>query len=315
MTRESIVEKNTYATSIYVKAPIADVVAYLKDGMSLNEFTLFSRMHKRIDENTWLGTASGYQAGLYYHVRHREIGQIQIIEWHCGREHGKYFHVYPMLLFAPDYFSAEENGTYWHWISFVDPNRRTQMIAEGLPTVHRAETHSFKAQLERRAGIRRPAASALTLESHTIYVDASISIGAPYLASIANATEWGYLMRSDGDRLYDEYDHPIKISLQAHDLGEYQVIEHDTHYLETGYVVRAPLVLIPASYAFAQPEASGFIMHRISAWPVAGERKHGKWSPDDYSAEAINAKRIIEAKAGNLEAYERGCSYLATQPR
>src|SRR5688572_21713019 len=114
-------ERNTYATSIYIDAPLADVRGYLVDGMSLNEYTLFSRMSQQIDESTWLGTASGYQAGLYYHVRHRDLGSFEIVEWHCGAELGKYFHVYPMPMFRPDYFGSAEQGTYYHWISFVDP--------------------------------------------------------------------------------------------------------------------------------------------------------------------------------------------------
>jgi hypothetical protein len=314
---ECTMEKNTYATSIFIDAPLADVAAYVGNGMNLNEYTLYSRMQKRIDENTWLGTASGYQAGLYYHVRHRELGYIQIVEWHCGAEHGKYFHVYPMLLFRPDYFdvNAGEKGTYYHWISFVDPARRTTMITEGLPTVHRAECHSLKAQLERRAGLRRPAAASLRLDSHTIYVEAPMSSASAYLADEANATEWGYLLRRDGTRLYDEYDHPVEIKIKTHDLGQYQLIEHDTHYTETATIVRTPIVLIPSSYAFAQPDAPGVIMHRVTAWPLTGEREHGKSSEDDYNAEAINAKRIIEAKAGNLDAFGRGCSYLAPKER
>jgi len=306
------VEKNTYATSMYIDAPMHKLVAYLRDGMSLNEYTLFSRMHKRIDNDTWLGTASGYQNGLYYHVRQRDIGEMQMIEWHCGVEHGKYFHVYPMLMFKPDYFGAKEHekGTYYHWISFVDPARRTQMITEGLAVVHRAEMHSLKAQLERREGIRRPIDGSLELKSHTIYVEAPIDTVVSYLGELKNATEWGYLMRKEGERLFDEYDHPIEISVKAHDCGNYHIIEHDTHYLESGVVVRAPFFVTPSAYAFAAPDAPGCIVHRMTGWPVHGPRAHGKASPDDYDAEAINGKRIMEAKAGNMAAYARGCSYL-----
>src|SRR5262245_23582712 len=188
-------EQNTYATSLYIAAPIGRVAGYLLNGYSLNEYTLFSRMREQIDDSTWLGTASGYQAGLYYHVRHKVLDQIQIVEWHCGREYGHYYHVYPMLLFTPEYFGSQEAGTYYHWISFVDPARATPMISEGLPTVHRAESHSLKAQLERRAGRRRAAAGQLELRSHTIYVDAPLPLAADYLADPGNATTWGYLLR------------------------------------------------------------------------------------------------------------------------
>lgn len=302
-------ERNTYATSIYVDVPLADVQAYLSDGMSLNEYTLFSRMKEQVDEHTWLGTASGYQSGLYYHVRTREFASVRIVEWHCGAEYGKYFHVYPMLLFPASYFGSSENGTYKHWISFVDPARRTQMIAEGLPVVHRSEARSFKAQLERRRGHRAPSKPQLELASHTIYVDAPIEATARYLADPARCTEWGYMIRRDGERLYDAYDREIAVTLKQHDFGPYQVVEHDTRYLDTGEVVRTPIVLVPAAYAFAQPAATGVIMHRITGWPVEGDRSCGKASRDDYDTEAINAKRIIEASVGNLHAYALGCSY------
>jgi hypothetical protein len=302
-------EQNTYATSLYIAAPPSEVSAYLRDGRSLNEYTLFSRMREQIDDTTWLGTASGYQAGLYYHVRHRDLDAIQVVEWHCGREPGAYFHVYPMVMFAPSYFGSSEAGTYYHWISFVDPARATPMISEGLPTVHRAEAHSLKAQLERRAGHRRGVAGAIALRSHSIYIDAPIELALSYLGDVANAPDWGFLLRRDGARLLDEYDHPIEIRVAVRALGDYHLIEHDTHDLATGAVIRAPLLVFPAAFAFGQPEASGFVLHRVTAWPVGRERDVGKASPDDYDTEAINAKRIIEARAGNLEAYARGCSY------
>jgi hypothetical protein len=304
-------ERNTYATSIYIDAPPGAVAAYLREGASLSEYTLFSRMREQVDDTTWLGTASGYQAGLYYHSVQRDLGALQIVEWHCGKELGRYYHVYPMLLFWPAYFGSREPGTYYHWISFVDPARATPMINEGLPTVHRAESHSLKAQLERRAGRRRGVAGELALRSHTIYVDAPLDLVMSYLADPANLTEWGYLLRSDGARLVDEYDHPIEIRLAVRELGAYRMIEHATLYLETGAEVRAPIVVVPAAFAFGQAAARGVILHRVTAWPAAGERAIGKASIDDYDAEAINSKRIIEARAGNLEAYARGCSYLA----
>ena len=304
-------EQNTYATSIYINAPVTAATQYLTDGKSLDEYTLFSRMQKQVDEHTWLGTASGYQNGLYYHVKEREVGAIKIVEWHCGPELGKYFHVYPMMLFSPSYFAGDskETGTYYHWISFVDPARRTPMIQQGLPTVHRSEARSLKAQLERRQGHERPISGALELRSHTIFVDAPLDTVASYLSDTAKVAEWGYMLRADGEFCRDAYDHPVEVTVTRHDLGAYQVIEHDTRYVKAGVVVRTPMVVIPASYAFAAPNATGVILHRISAWPKIGERDYGKSSPDDYDTEAINAKRIIERIAGNLTSYDRGVSY------
>lgn len=303
-------EQNTYATSNYIDASVVEVERYLSDGMNLNEYTLFSRMNEQIDETTWLGTASGYQAGLYYHVKRRQFGSVRIVEWHCGARLGTYFHVYPMLLFPPEYFGGNDGGTYYHWISFVDPARRTPMIAQGLPTVHRAEARSLKSQLERRRGLRRPAPSTLELRSHSIYVDAPLAESTAYLGDPAASAEWGYLLRRERDALFDDYDHAIEIALTVHDLGEYRLIEHDTRYVGEEIVVRAPIVAIPASYAFAQPAATGFIMHRVSAWPVEGQRSVGKVSSDDYDTEAINAKRILENRTGNMAAYARGTSYV-----
>ncbi len=302
-------EKNTYTTSSYIGAPIAAVRSYLTDGMNLNEYTLFSRMTEQVDDTTWLGTASGYQNGLYYHVKYRDLAGIQIVEWHCGTELGKYYHVYPMLLISPQYLGSSEPGTYYHWISFVDPERATAMIEQGLPTVHRSEARSLKAHLERRQGHKGPSKGAQDLAAHTIYVDAPVDSAVAYLSDPANAPVWGYMLREDGKALLDAYDHPCTIKLTHHDLGKYHLIEHDTHYT-TGEVVRTPMLVIPASYAFAQPNATGFVLHRVSSWPLVGERPIGKSSPDDYNTELINTKRIIEGNAGNLDAYARGCSYI-----
>ena len=304
-------ERNTYATSIYIAAQLPDVDAYAGSGEGLTEYTLFSRMTSRIDATTWLGTASGYQAGLYYHVQRRELGSIRAVEWHCGLELGKYYHVYPMLLFRPDYFApgTSETGTYYHWISFVDPARATPMISEALPTVHRSEARSLKAQLERRAGHRAPVAGQLELRSHTIWIDAPHELVASYLADPAAAAEWGYLLRRDRARCFDAYDRPIEIALRTHDAGAYRVVEHDTRYSESGAILRAPMLVIPAAYAFASAGAPGTIVHRITAWPAEGRRDFGKQSPDDYDTEAVNAKRILEAKAEHLAAYAKGCSY------
>ena len=305
-------ERNTYATSIYIAAPVADVVRYLTDGGSLGEYTLFSRMRERIDETTWLGSASGYQAPLYYHVEHRDLGPFHIVEWHCGHELGSYHHVYPMLVFPAGYFASNPAaaGTYYHWVSFVDPARATPMIVEGMPAVHGAEARSLKAQLERRAGHRGPVPASAALHSHTIYIDAPLEDAAAYLTDPANLTTWGYLLRDDGSTIRDEYEHRVEISVTRHRLDEYSLVEHDSHYPDAHERVRAPFMLVPASYAFAQPAASGFIMHRVTAWPVDRARPRGKSSPGDYDAEAINTKRILEARAGNLESYARGCSYV-----
>ena len=62
-------------------------------------------MVEQVDENTWLGTASGYQRGLYYHVRPMENPSFQGVEWHCGYEYRHYFQCYPVLVFPAAYLS------------------------------------------------------------------------------------------------------------------------------------------------------------------------------------------------------------------
>ena len=223
-----MLEENTYATSIYIDAPLATVAAFVKDGPSLGEWTLGSRMQEQVDETTWLGTASGYQKPLYYHARHRALGSFEIVEWHCGFERGVFHHVYPMLMFPAAYFGASEAGTYFHWISFVDPLRRTPAIAQGLPTVHRAEARSLKASLERRAGHRRAIPGTLDVRSHTVYIDAAYDVARPYLGDVANVSEWSYMVRAAGDQFVDEYDRPFAVELCPHDLSGYAVIEHTT---------------------------------------------------------------------------------------
>ena len=96
-------EKNTFATSAYIATPPETVFKYLCSLENLDEWTLFSRMIEKVDENTWIGTASGYHKNLYYHVKKIENEFFRGIEWHCWFEYNKYFQVYPVLLFPPNY--------------------------------------------------------------------------------------------------------------------------------------------------------------------------------------------------------------------
>ena len=84
-------------------------------------------MKEQVDSDTWIGTASGYQHPLYYHVRRLENPRFCGIEWQCGYEYKKYFKSYPVLLFPPDYIEpgSTESGVYFHWVSVIDPVQRT----------------------------------------------------------------------------------------------------------------------------------------------------------------------------------------------
>src|SRR5437868_8067958 len=125
-------EKNTFATSAFIQTSTARAFEYLRRLENLNEWTLGSRMVERIDADTWMGTASGYQSMLCYHVRTLEHPRLQAIEWQCGYRYDEYFKQYPVLLLPSDYLDpeAQEHGTYLHWVSVIDPVRRTPMIME-----------------------------------------------------------------------------------------------------------------------------------------------------------------------------------------
>lgn len=308
-------ERNTYIVSTYIDVATPDVVAYLRTGEALTEYTLRSRMQKRIDDHTWLGTASGYQSGLYYQSRVQQAGDVEIVEWHCGAELGTFHHVYPMVMFPASYFGSSEAGTYYHWVSCVDPDRATPMINEGILAVHTAEARSLKGQLEKRAGHKRAVEGQLELAGTAIYIAAPADHVVEYLGSAGAATDWGYLLRREGDQIVDEYDNAVTVRTRVHPLAGYWLIDHDVTYAEG--TVRSPILVIPAAFAFAQPEAKGCIMVRVSTWPTGTgtPRTFGKRGVADYMAEAINAKRILEAKAGNLDSFAKGGSYLGLKTK
>ncbi len=165
-------ESNTFATSTYIATPPPAAFDYLRELRNLDEWTLYSRMIEQMDENTWRGTASGYQHDLYYHVRPIETPNFRGVEWHCGYEYGKYFQCYPTLLFPTDYLGSDESGVYFHSLSFVGPERRTPMIMQGIHLVHTAEIRSLKGALERKAGLTEAAQGRFEIKTSSIFVDA-----------------------------------------------------------------------------------------------------------------------------------------------
>jgi hypothetical protein len=315
----SVMERNTFATSAYIAAPYAQVVDYLADLRNLGEWTLFSRMQHQVDEATWIGTASGYQRPLYYHVRRVAYGSFQGIEWHCGFERGVYHQVYPVLVFPPAYVdpAAEEPGAYLHWVSFVDPARRTPMIAEGMPAAHTAECRALKAVLERGTGRRYAARGRHVVRSETIYIDAPVKVGVEYLADVRSMTEYAFLLRPAGEILpdegsfLDEYGRRVTIHSRSWASGAASLVEHAAVYPDDdGFVQHSLTLLVPCSYAFGQPEARGFIKHRVTFWAADGSQALGRTDIDEIRAESVNVKRLLEAGAGNLESFARGFSYV-----
>jgi hypothetical protein len=191
-----------------------------------------------------------------------------------------------VLVFPPGYINPaeQEPGAYLHWVSFVDPARRTPMIAEGMPAAHTAECRALKAVLERGAGRRCAAYGRYVVRSETIYVDAPVRVGAEYLADIRSMAEYAFLLRPDGDvfpdegSFLDEYGWRVTMRSRMHVMGEASLVEHEATYPgDDGFVQRSVTLLVPCSYAFGQPQARGFIKHRVTFWPAEAraDRPHG----------------------------------------
>lgn len=314
-------EENTFATSAYIATSPEKAFDYLCHLEHLDDWTLFSHMIKQIDEDTWLGTASGYQRNLYYHVKRLENPFFKGIEWHCGFEYQKYFQVYPVFLFSPEYIEpgTDEKGVYFHWLSFVDPTRRTPMIMQGIETVHTSECRSLKAILERQEGLTQAAKGRYTIDTFTIYVDAPWELGAEYLSDVRNLEEWSHLLRSRNlveahtGEFLDEYDRPVQFSLRSHCLNNnYYLIEQNAFYPDYNFTQRCPTLVIPCAYAFGDPSAQGFILHRLAFFPLDHPLEYGKLQIQDFGAESMNIKRLLEAKVGHLDTFAQGMSY---QPR
>lgn len=311
-------ESNTFATSAFFGVPLADAFNYLCQLRNLDEWTLGSRMKEQVDENTWIGTASGYQHTLYYHVRKLENSRFSGIEWQCGYEYKKYFKSYPVLLFPPDYIEpgSTERGTYYHWVSVIDPVQRTPMIMQGIQTVHNSETRSLKAALERKAGLTEAAQGQFHVEADTIYVNAPIETAAEYIGDLRNMERWSHLLKPEGvieadyGVFVDEYLQTVDVRFRTSKLEEYYLIEQDYVHPQHNTIQRSPTFLIPLAYAFGDPSIPGILLHRITFWRTGVPVKHGKLTIDDFGAENMNLKRLLEAKAGNLSTFALGKSYL-----
>ena len=311
-------ESNTFATSAFIAAPLETVFEYLCRLKNLDEWTLGSRMKEQVDEDTWIGTASGYQRTLYYHVRRLENPRFCGIEWQCGYEYRKYFKSYPVLLFPPEYLEpgSKESGAYFHWVSVIDPVQRTPMIMQGIQTVHNSEARSLKAALERRHGLTEAAQGRYRIETDTIYVNAPIEMGAEFLGDLRTMASWSHLLKPadaiERERgvFSDEYEQTVEVTLRTNRLEDYFLIEQDYCLPQHNFLQRSPTFLIPLSYAFGDPSIPGFLLHRITFWKNDAKARHGKLTIDDFGAENMNIKRLLEAKAGNFSTFALGQSYL-----
>jgi pulcherriminic acid synthase len=310
-------EKNTFATSIYVATRPEDAFAYLRQLENLSEWTLGSRMVERIDDDTWMGTASGYQSALCYHVRTLSDTGIRAIEWQCGYTYQNYFKQYPLLIFPADYLEpgSHESGCYLHWVSVIDPARRTPMIMEGISTVHLFEARSLKAALERRQGLQEPATGRYELETDTIFIDAPMTTAIDFVADVRNLSKWSPLFREQGDASHDggtyqdEYNHRVEVQFKMHPLSaDYVLVEQNFHYPDSGYLQRCLFLLIPSERAFGA-HAQGMLLHRIAFWRKDSPNKRGRQRIEDFGAENMACKRLIEMLAGNPHSFAKGMSY------
>jgi uncharacterized membrane protein len=311
-------ESNTFATSAYIAAPLETVHAYLCDLKHLDEWTLGSRMVEQVDDSTWIGTASGYQRHLYYHVRRLESPRFRGIEWQCGYSYQHYFKSYPVLLFPADYVlpGSTERGTYLHWVSVVDPAQRTPMIMQGIQTVHNSEVRALKAVLERGTGLTEAAQGQHRIDTDTIYIDAPLDDIAAFLGDLRTMPRWSHLLKPVGTierehgSFLDEYRQSVDVTLRSNRLEDYVLVEQDYVHPRFGTLQRSPTLIIPLAHAFGDPAIRGSILHRITFWNEAAPVRHGKLGIEDFGAENMNIKRLLEAEAGNLESFARGRSYI-----
>lgn len=311
-------ESNTFATSAFIAAPLATVHAFLCDLKNLGEWTLGSRMVEQVDDSTWIGTASGYQRHLYYHVRRLESPGFLGVEWQCGYEYRRYFKSYPVLLFPADYVEpgSSQAGTYLHWVSVIDPAQRTPMIMQGIQTVHNSEVRALKAALECATGLSEAAQDRYRIEADTIYIDAPLELAAAFVGDLRMMQHWSHLLKPSGvverehGSFLDEYRQSVDVTLRTHRLEDYVLVEQDYVHPRFGTMQRSPTLLIPLAHAFGDPSIPGVMLHRMTFWNDGAPVRHGKLGIEDFGAENMNIKRLLEAKAGNLESFARGQSYI-----
>jgi pulcherriminic acid synthase len=306
-------EANTLATTVYAQIPAQRAFDYLRRLQNLDEWTLGSRMLTRIDDDTWMGTASGYQTILCYHVRTLEHPRLGAIEWQCGYRYREYFKQYPVFVFPSRYADprGDEDGSYIHWVSVIDPARRTEMIMQGIAAVHHYEARGLKAALERGEGLTAPADGTSSLIADTMWVDAPIAMAREMLADRSSLARWAPLFRPvdvAAGSFADEYDRRVEVTAEACDLGDYVLIEQSYAYPDLGEVQRCPIILIPSSRAFGK-DAGGFLLHRVAFVRRDGSQTYGRTQASELSAESMAIKRMLEAKAGNLASFARGMSY------
>ena len=154
------------------------------------------------------------------------------------------------------------------------------------------------------------------IKTASIFVDAPLDISSAFLGDLRNFAEWAYFIKPDGEagpnggRFRDEYGQPVDVEVRTHDFFNYVLLEFAHHYREQDLVQRNLMFLVPTAYAFGSPKARGVIQHRVAFFEKGSPPAHGKLQIEDYGAEAMSLKRVLEHKAGNLSSFNRGMSYL-----
>ena len=182
--------------------------------------------------------------------------------------------------------------------------------------MHNSEARSLKAALERQAGLTEAAQGLYRIEADTIYINAPIDMIAEFLGDLRTMEQWSHLLKPAGNiqpengTFLDEYGQTVEVTLRTSRLEEYYLVEQDYFHPQHNSMQRSPTFLIPLSYAFGDPGVSGVLLHRITFWKNGVVPRHGKLTIDDFGAENMNIKRLLEAKAGNLATFALGRSYV-----
>src|SRR5207237_7875953 len=102
-----------------------------------------------------------------------------------------------------------------HWISAIDPARRTEMIMQGIAAVHHYEGRALKAALERAEGLSQPAAGSGHVVSDTMWVDAPLESASVFLSDTAQLPAWAPQYRASEGAFADGYGRRVEAPFAA----------------------------------------------------------------------------------------------------
>mgnify|MGYP003694465109 CR=1 FL=1 len=200
--RPESMEANTFATTVYARTSAANAFRLPAPAcQNLDEWTLGSRCERASTTTpTWARRRATRRCSATTSTRSRIPSS-----WRSSGESrlplARVLQAVPGVRVSVGVHrrrAASEDGSYIHWVSVIDPARRTPMIMQGIEAVHRYEGRGLKAALERRAGLARSRrAGRWRIETDTMYVDASIELAAAELGDPARLPLWAPLFRAD----------------------------------------------------------------------------------------------------------------------